>query len=704
MSETLHTVVNRAEKAGKTGNASDAARILTGYLEIHPQQTHPYPYYDAGYFLHEAGQSDAALEYLRKSVQLNPCFVAAWRLLASVYQEAGKTQQAASALKQAAHVTQDPELWYQTAILWLKAKQPQKALVILQKLTKRRDPDVKWLLMLTNTYMMLDQTEPAAATMDRIVAMDPKSEYLYNAGVLWLHAEKPDKALGHLRPLCKRAPAQARWFVALAHAWLALKKFVPAAQAMEQAARLSTDPGHAYRAGLLWLQAKKPDAALRVLMPLGKRPTPQAPWLVALNNAWRLTERFGHAATAMARAAHISQKPDHFYSAAGLWLQADAPRKALPLLQWLTQQSSPLGKWFVSLSNCYLMMDQAEKAALAMERAAEITREGTHYHQAGMLWVQAGDNQKAISLLEICVSKEPVQQQWLVSLARVLLDVKRNRDALGVMARTTLTHPGVKASVRYQGATLWLQLSRPEEALPVLRVLCTAERPLLDWLATLMKTHVTLSQIAEAGQALQKLITCYPEHPKSWQSAVWLGLEQNDYARAAAAMAVAVRLAPPEPEPLKRLADLYHMAGVPVKAAATLQQTWGKAPTAEDWDRLTQIYLTGHRYDMALRAARSALSAQQNAERWKTAAAIAFRLRRFKESYEAYDHAIGLKPDAGMCLRAGYAALKLDKWREAARLFKKSMRLARKNSTIAYEAHRNLAFIKKMRAIDEQGG
>ena len=55
-----------------------------------------------------------------------------------------------------------------------------------------------------------------------------------------------------------------------------------------------------------------------------------------------------------------------------------------------------------------------------------------------------------------------------------------------------------------------------------------------------------------------------------------MGIQQADYAAAAAAMAVAVRLNPPDADQLKELADLYHMAGVPTKAAAAIRKTWQK--------------------------------------------------------------------------------------------------------------------------------
>ncbi|MCF8144098.1 MAG: tetratricopeptide repeat protein [Deltaproteobacteria bacterium] len=838
MSEALHDVVDHAEIRAGDGDAAGAAAVLTGWIEAHPGETHPYPYYDAGYFLHQDGKRDAALDCLQKAVRLNPCFHEAWQLLAALYQEAGEMAEAAGALEKAAAVTQDPETWHQTAVLWLDAGLPQKALavlkklhragprqvdgyvaeahahqdlkdpvkaaeamasayaiskdpehlyqcavfwleagkparalpllkaltdgdapeshwlvalsntlkalkkkeetaeamgraaergrdpnlwfhaawlwldadhpkkalVILKELAQRKDPRVEWLVALANAYMILDQTRSAAETMDRVIRKDPKPEYLYNGGVLWLHAEQPQKALGHLLVLCKRSPPKAEWFVALAHAWLWQKELVKAATAMERGAALSRNPEHAYQAGLMWLQAKQADPAIRLLVPLGRESSPKAIWLAALSNAWAMKEDFEKAAQAMEQAAGISQAPDHFYSAAGLWLQAERPPKALPLLEALARRPGPEAKWLTLLSETWLRLKDVPRAAQAMETGAEITGEGEDYYRAGMLWQQAGDIRKGIALLEISVTKAPVEQKWRVALAQALVDADQEKEALVVMNRTTLTDPKAPAAVRCQGALVWLRLQRPGHALPVLKVLCASGTPTHDWLSALVKTHVELDQMPEAEMSLKLLIDLYPEGLAAWRLAMWVALQQSDYPRAAAAMAVAVRLGPPDPGQMKELADLYHMAGVPVKAAAVLQKTWTGDPTAEDWDRLTSIYLSGHRYDMALACARSSAQAQATADRWEMVGAIAFRLRRFEESYDAYCRSAEFSPEADIRLKAGYAALKLDRLDEAGRLFKEAIRRAGNGSRTGDEAHRNLAFIKRVMTTHEKGG
>jgi tetratricopeptide (TPR) repeat protein len=412
-----------------------------------------------------------------------------------------------------------------------------------------------------------------------------------------------------------------------------------------------------------------------------------------------MKQTWAKAAEAMEQAAGISRKHDHVFSAAGLWLQADQPRKALPLLIGLADRPAPEARWLTRLSETWVLLEDTPRAAGAMERAAEITRKGKHYYRAGMLWIQAGDHTRGISLLRKSAATTPIKQEWLVSLAQALADTGQAANAASVLERTDLTDPREPSGVRFRGAALWLHLKRPQKAVPVLEVLCSSPRPEMEWVVSLVRASVELEQMGEAEKALTQLIDLYPQDPEAWRLAVWVGIQQADYGKAAAAMAVAVRLGPPDPGQLAALADLYHMAGVPVKAAAALRKTWSKGPSAADWDRLVDAYLSGHRYRMALDAARSAVKAEPTAGRWAKVGTIAFRLRGLEESLDAYRRSIALRPDAGLLIKAGYAALGLDRLNEAAALFTEAMRLAGKNSHSAHEAYRNLVYIKEMKAF-----
>jgi len=765
----LHSLITRAEKLGETGNARGAADLLSDYLDAHPQETHPYPFYDAGYFLKQAGRPDLAVGYVQKAVSLNPCFGEAWQFLGALYQTAGQLDQAAMALEKAADILKDPDVRYQAAILFLQAHEPEKVLEALKPLYTARPQKAEWHLAAARAHEAREAHVEAAEAMASAHALSGDPEQLYQCAVFWLRAEKPARALPLLKQLTKTGAPKSHWLVALSNALKALKNKEETAEAMERAARISRDPKlsfHAawlwleadrpkkalplleklaarkyprvdwllalantyvildqpgsaamtmdrvvrmdpkpeylYNAGVLWLHAGHPQKALSHLLSLCERTPAKAQWFVALAHAWFAKKEMVNAAGAMERAADLSKRPEYAYEAGLMWLQAKAADAALRVLVPLSRISHPEADWLAALSHAWVLKGEFVQAAEAMERAARITGNGAHYYRAGMLWLQTGKRTKGISLLRICIKKEPVKQDWLVGLAQALVAVGREGEALTVMAQTRLTVARPAAGLRFQGAMLWRRLKRPRKALPILRVLCACANPDREWLVTLVKTRVELGRMKGAEKALKRLIDHYPETPEVWRLAAWVALQQADYTKAAGAMAVAVRLGPAGPDLLKELADLYHMAGAPVKAGAALQKVWKGHPTPADRDRLVNTYLSGHRYDLALPFAVSAAEAEPTADRWETVGAIFFRLRKFKESHDAYCRSAELGPDADLRLKAGYAALKMDHLEEASRLFQEALDRSENNGPVPQEARRNLAFTKKMALFHEK--
>ncbi len=616
--------------------------------------------------------------------------------MSNALQALKKKEETARAMERAARISGNPDLLFHAAWLWMEADRPKKALPLLRKLSGKKKPKTNWLIALVSVLVTLERIPEAANAMERVIARNPDPEHLYNGGALWLQARQAGKALPHLRRLCGMPSPKADWFVALGSAWLQSGDVPKAAEAMERAAHISGKPGHAYQAGVLRVQLKQADASLKLLLPLGQLPRPEAEWMIAISNAWLLKERYGDAAGAMERAAQISGKADHSFQAARLWLQADRPLEALPLLKGLADLPTPRGKWLLLLSNTHLMLDDIPGAAGAMERAAGVTGKGEHYFRAAMLRRQMDNLEKAIALLEIAIRRKPVKQRWLIELAAVFIEVEREKEAESVMARTTLTDGMESPEIRFRGAVLWLNLQRPRKALPILEALCETPRPGWDWLVSLVKTGVELGRIPLAEKALNRLLDGYPEKLEAWELAVWAALQQSDFVRASAAMEVAVRLDPTNVERLKQSSRLYHMAGAPVKAVRAFRDALGPRPLPMDWDHMVDIYLSGGRYDLALAPAKAAAEAGESARRWEAVGDIAYHLHRFEESRDAYQRAATLSDAGGIRMKTGYALLKMDRLELAADFFRQALDRSGDKRTLAREAVRNLAYIENV--------
>ena len=372
--------------AQKAGHIKEAAKAMeeAASLTRNPDLT-----YQAALLRLEVGHRKTALKLLQ-SLEKRKSPKAEWLIsLSNLLADLNKKVETATAMEKAARLKKDPALMFHAAWLWLEADRPKNALPLLESLAERKRPDVNWLLTLCNTYMMLDKNLKAAQTMERAVTLEPSSENRYSAGLLWLQANRHQKALPHLIQLTQMESPKADWFVALCQAWLQAEAMPKAAEAMERAFAISGKGDHAYQAGIMRLQLNEPDRALSLLLPLADRPTPEAPWFAAISNAWVLKEVYDKAAQAMEKSAHLTRKNDDYFRAAQLWLQADAPKNALPLLLLLADKPEPKVSWLLTLSGTHQRLDEIPEAAKSMERAADISRKGEHYYRAATLWQQA---------------------------------------------------------------------------------------------------------------------------------------------------------------------------------------------------------------------------------------------------------------------------------------------------------------------------
>ena len=475
-----------------------------------------------------------------------------WRFKPAI--KDGKKVETAKAMEKAARLKKDPALMFHAAWLWLDADRPKHALPLLEALAKRKKPDVNWLLALCNTYMVLNKELKAAQTMERAVSLDPSAENRYSAGLLWLQVNRHPKALPHLIHLTQMESPKAQWFVALCQARLQAEDMPKAAEAMEQAFAISGKAEHAYQAGIIRLQLKEADKALTLLLPLADRPSPKASWFAAISNAWVQKEVYDKAAAAMEKSAHMTKKSDEYFRAAQLWLQAEAPKNALPLL--LAEKPEPKVSWLLTLSGTHQRLDEIPEAAAAMERAAGISKKGEHYYRAAMLWQQADHRENTLKNLRLCVKLTPVEklkQRWVIELTAMLLEDDLRGEAKAVMEKKSrFMNAALSPDLRYRGALLWLELDQPKRALPILEAICTIrptsnkvigkevqnEKPKYPWLVSLVKTRVELDQYSDAQKSLDHLLNLYPGKSDAWRLAVWLAREQSDFGKAAAAMDV----------------------------------------------------------------------------------------------------------------------------------------------------------------------
>ncbi len=146
---------------------------------------------------------------------------------------------------------------------------------------------------------------------------------------------------------------------------------------------------------------------------------------------------------------------------------------------------------------------------------------------------------------------------------------------------------------------------------------------------------------AGRGKPLVALLNRFPGKTAAWDLAVWADLQKSDDAGAAAAMEAPRRLDSADDG---RMRELSRMC-------------------------------------------------------WKTVGDIACQLRRYEESYEAYQHAAALSDASEIRLKAGYVLMKWDRPDKAGGYFREALDRFPQDSSIVREAHRYLAYIDHLQKI-----
>ncbi len=715
-SPELYAALGEAELLADTGQFQKASSFLENYYAEHPAERHPLFYYELGYFSYKAGAIEKAMTNVQKSVELAPEFKDGWILLSLAWQEQSRQyskekkqekplflralRKSAMAMEKAAQIAQDDDLLYQSAMLWLEAENVQKAVPTLKALSKKAAPKEAWLAGLAEALKAVHQLEESAEAMEKAARVENNPELLFHAAYLWHELEQPRRALPLLTELTERKKPEKNWFLLLANVYNMLNQYVHAAMVFERVIEMDPAPDYLYNCGVLWLQAKKPDAALRSLLRLAEVTPPHADWFAATAQAWLLKENLAEAADAMEQAAAISKQPHHIYAAGTLRVQLREAERAIQLLTPLAQYKKPKSHWMVALSNAWLLKDNYKKAATYMERAAYISGKGQQYHRAGMLWRTDGNLTKSIVLLEKSVAGTQVEQLWLIDLAAVLFEANRESEVRPVMLRTQLEGKDVTHQLRYRGVGMWLNLQEPARAYPLLKILAADEDPQYSWMSSLVQCCVALGKLQEAEKVLAATLARYPSRAASWKLAVWFALKRGNVVGAVAAKEVVLHFEPDEEKHLNELSRLYLLAGVPKQSARYYTRTLGKNPTSEELEHLVDIYLSGRMYEEALQVARTVVELKKTVENMETLGDIWYALHRYEESCSAYEQGAGLsdKVNPDIPMKAGYSAMKAKQYARAAKNFTAVIDSRDAEDEQVQAARENLVYIEKVQA------
>ncbi len=543
-----------------------------------------------------------------------------------------KSEETAETMEKAARMNNNPQLLFHAAWLWTDLERPKRALPLLKILSAKKKVEKNWLLLLASVYNTLNQYTDAAMAFERVIEMDPAPEYLYNCGVLWLQAEKPDKALHSLLRLKEVVPPKADWFVATAQAWLIKEQIENAAAAMEKAASISGNPQHIYQAGTLRLQLKQADRAITLLTPLADHKKPESKWLVALANAWLLKENYVKGATYMERAAYISGESKLFYRAGMLWRVENRLEKTIKLLRKSVAGKDVEQLWLIDLASVLLDANREKEVAPVMKRTrlADKTVSNQLRYRGVVIWLNLQQPEKAYPLLKILSEAETPKYSWLSSLVKTCVELNKVKEAREVLNTTLSKYP---SQVKSWKLAVWFALQQGEYVEAV-----AAKEIVLHFEPDEEKHLKDLSRLYLLAGVPQQSASYYKRIIKNEGTA----------------------------EELKHLVNIYYSGRRYDQALSMALKLVEREKNAENLESLGDIYYALHRYD-------------ESCTVYEQAAALS-----------------DAEIVSDVLMKAAYAAMKKRQYERAAAIFSKIVDSGTSKDDQVQFAMQNLAYIERI--------
>lgn len=552
---------------------------------------------------------------------------------------------------------------------------------------------------LAAVYHRQNRPAEAAEAMEKAFALiKPENPALqYQAAVFQIMAKEPKKAVSLLQKLVQRPDAERQWFLLLADTLNNQKKTGKAAIVLQNAAKRFKDPELQYQAALLHVHAGSARKALPLLKNLTSGPKPKVEWFEALSHVYTLLSQPANAAKSMEKAVRLKPDSSRKYRAACLWIKANQPQKALPLLKKICATKNPPSEWRASLAHVLESLGKNDEAAKLLANGNAAEKKPADSFRSALLHLKNGNPQKALPLLETLSAKTNPDAQWLMALASTLDKLHRPKEAVTVMERVNLKSPALSSNMRLQVAIFWLKHDNPKRALPLLSKMAKDPHVSKSCRMAQIEALVRTGQAHAANIPLKTLLNQYPQDEKIWRLAAWTAIEQKDYGKAAAALEIAFRLDPPASGDWKRLGNLYRLAGVPRKGAEAYVRAFGKAPTPDNLDLLAQTYGDAHQMEDAITAATHAAKLAPTAKRLSRLGQMHMEQQDCLKGMAAFREAAQLDDPEGInSLRVGYAAWKLDQLTFAKTAFQSVLQKADSGSRNARKASKALKIIEQM--------
>ncbi len=342
-----------------------------------------------------------------------------WLLtLAGTLKQQNRLADAAAVMQKVCQCHPEPDHLYQTALLWLNADQPEKALALLSRLSERPAPRMEWLQAYADLLMQQGRFRDAAAVREKIGGTERNPEQDYLTAILHLKAGFPEKALPILEKLAFETPpygGAAEWLIALGMTYDRLDQPEKAAAAMAKADL--DDPAIApvmrLQAAFFWMRHDNPNRALPLLKEAANTPHPSSICRMALVKALVLTEGPCQADPVLCRLLDETPCDVRIWRLAA-WVaieQKDYPKAAAALeVAYRLEPADP--KDWKRLGDLYRLSGVPLKTAEAYGRAFGPEPGAGDLDLLAKTYMEGHDLKKALDAAVRAVRREPSARRW----------------------------------------------------------------------------------------------------------------------------------------------------------------------------------------------------------------------------------------------------------------------------------------------------
>ncbi|WP_020589606.1 tetratricopeptide repeat protein [Desulfobacter curvatus] len=203
LTQNARMALVEAQKLMTEKKPAQAEKILTGFLQKHPDENHAFVVYTLAACYLDLNKFKSALEQYEKTIDFCPAYAPAWQNLGKICFDLKKYTRAGTALEKAWELTgrKNHLLRFHAAVAYISAKKQRKALPILTDLCsgKTGPPEEKWVKLLVQTAVEVKQPKAALRTVERLLNRSNPDAYLFRlASVLYLESANYRKAAQNL--------------------------------------------------------------------------------------------------------------------------------------------------------------------------------------------------------------------------------------------------------------------------------------------------------------------------------------------------------------------------------------------------------------------------------------------------------------------------------------------------------------------------